>query len=581
MSDAYDVVVIGSGIAGSSAALVLSRVGLKTLVVEHKTHPRFAIGESTIPTTTLLLRYLARTYGVPELEHICDYLGLRTHDLVAWPKQGFWYGLHQEQKPLEKRHEVMFETLPLPTGPDVHMLRADVDSYLVSKLGAYGVDYWDETKVAEFEPQADDSVILKLERKDGPRTVRARLVIDASGHASFFANKFKLRDDPPRLHTNTRSIFAHFEDVRDLDESLGGGNETFRFRRTAGTMHHCFPGGWIWVIPFDNGTTSVGFVLDRNAYPLDPGDTAEGEIARFFDRYPSMRAHLGNMKPIRPFTRTDRIQFTSRTILGKGFILTPHASGFIDPLFSTGILLTLRFVARIAHFARRAKERDDFDIEQFRPIETAFMQEVEQVDRLVSGFVKSFRHPALFRQFWRVWVVGTMAQFGTAVVTRSPEDVEGPTLLYGAGIPRWRDAVIRLHEMVHDESADPIATATAMKAILDEWQPRIAMATGTHGDFEVNSDRSADVYGLSTPHVVSAWLRSLVDLCAEHGVRADPANGLAWLRELVVKLQEQMVEYERSRAGDGKFKRAFDRIIANQNPGHFDYARALGIDVEP
>ena len=582
MSDEYDIVIVGSGIAGSTAALALSRAGLKTLVVEHKTHPRFAIGESTIPTTSQMLYYLADTYDIPELRDIAHYLGLQMRDLVSYPKQGFWYGLHREGQPLEKRHELFLETLTLPRGPDVHMLRADVDAFLVSRLGAYGVDYWDETKVADFDPQ-DDGVTLKLERKDGPRNVRARLVVDASGHASFFAYKFDLRDNPPRLHTNTRTIFAHFENLPDLDEVLGGGNEVFRFRRTAGTMHHCIPGGWIWVIPFTNGVTSVGFVLDRDVHPLDPNKTAEGEIAEFLDRYPSIKAHLGPMKPIRPYVRADRIQFTSKTILGKGFILTPHASGFIDPLFSSGILLTLRFVARIAHFAKKAKERNDWDTEQFRPIERAFQQEVQQVDRIVSGFIKSFRHPALFRQYWRTWVIGTMAQLGIAVLLQTPEATEGPTLLYGAGIPGWRDDLKRMHEMVSDPSADPIATATEFKRIIDHWQERIAPHFATHGEWAVESDRAMDAYGRFTRRHALNWFTALSNTCVEAGVPRDVVdrsfekNTAWWFETLIAESNAQVEDYKKSKAGDGKFKKAFDRILDNQNGDHFDYARYLGI----
>ncbi len=77
--------VTGSGIAGSMTAMVLSREGLSTLVVERKSHPRFVIGESTIPTTTLMMSSLARKYDIPELEQISHYLGLKENGCIAFP----------------------------------------------------------------------------------------------------------------------------------------------------------------------------------------------------------------------------------------------------------------------------------------------------------------------------------------------------------------------------------------------------------------------------------------------------------------------------------------------------------------
>src|SRR5688572_30739558 len=101
MGKSHDVIIIGSGIAGSSLALVLQKAGVQTFVLERKTHPRFAIGEATIPTTSFLLNQLAADYDVPELGQVSHYLGLRERGCAAWPKQGFWYGLHSAGSPLE------------------------------------------------------------------------------------------------------------------------------------------------------------------------------------------------------------------------------------------------------------------------------------------------------------------------------------------------------------------------------------------------------------------------------------------------------------------------------------------------
>jgi len=531
MEQDYDIVVLGSGIAGSITALVLQQAGMKTLVIERKTHPRFAIGESTIPTTTLLLTQLAERYGIPELAEISTYQGLKKHGCAAWPKKVFWFGVHRAHAPLEPSHESVNEAALPPVGPDVHMLRADVDAFLVSCFKKYGVDYVENTEVLDFQSDTE-SATLRIRNAAGEQAIRAQFVVDATGHASFLADRFKLRDEPAQLQTNTRSMFGHFEALADLDEVLGGPNPAFRFRRDGGTMHHCFPGGWIWVIPFDNGVTSVGLELDRRMYPLDESISAEEEFKALIDRYPSIQAHLGAMKPVRPLVRTDRIQFTSKTILGERFILTPHAASFIEPLFSTGIVLTLSFISRFASEASEAFATQDWRFERFRFIEKLFFAEVKQIDLLVNGLIHSFRDYELFKQYWRNWVFGTMAQYMCGVLVKGATRTS--PMLYGSGIAWFETDLQQMHDWVCRSDLDPLLLAQQIKDRVDPWWPQLLSSMSqSDDDFAIGSERAVNVMAETVNlKIVHEFFRQIRNAYSAEEPSIKLSHGAEWMEKV-------------------------------------------------
>ncbi len=467
----YDIVIVGSGIAGSTLAMVLSKVGASVLVLERDSHPRFVIGESTVPASTMNWVHLADTYDLPELRDIAHYTGLKALGLTAYPKSQFWFGLHRAGAPLARGHEAMLETYPLGVGPDVHMLRADVDAYLVSRLEHHGVDYRDHTAVKGFEHDGEVGT-LTVEGPDGPGEVRARLVFDATGHGALFGRLLGLRDEAPRLHTDTRAMFGHFRGVRLLDGLLPP-EAHFRYSRDAGTQHHCFEGGWIWVIPFDTGVVSVGIVLDRQAFPLDRSIPVEDEWKSIIQRFPTVAEHLGGAEAIRPIIRTDRIQFSSRAITAPGVVLTPHAAAFVDPLFSTGLTQTNAFICRAAPVVARCLEDGDFDHRRFAPLERAFLEEIAVTDKIVSGTIASFDDYELFRQFWRSWIVGTNLQICGRVVG-DQDDAEGCALNFGAASDPWREELDARHAVALDRSRPALERAYEL-----EWPEARA---GTWGD---------------------------------------------------------------------------------------------------
>ena len=334
----WDVAILGSGMAGGILGLLLARHGAKVLILDKGRHPRFAVGESTVPHTSSMLRLTAARYDVPELAHIASLQGLRKHvGSSCGIKRHFGFVHHEEGR--EPRTGAANQTLipELAHGPESHLFRQDVDAYLVHMAIRRGATVLQGRGMAGFEI-GDRGVRLEDDRGT---THRARYLVDACGFASPLARELGLRSDPNPLRTHSRTLFTHMIDVPTYESSLGADDGMPR-RWSQGTLHHFFEGGWLWVIPFDNhgGSTnplcSVGLTLDPRLYPRG-SEGPEEEFAAFLERFPAVRRQLRDARPVRDWVATGRLQYTSSRSVGDRYCLMSHSAGFIDALFSRGL----------------------------------------------------------------------------------------------------------------------------------------------------------------------------------------------------------------------------------------------------
>jgi FADH2 O2-dependent halogenase len=569
MSNNYDLVIIGSGIAGSTLGLVLGRIGFRCLVVEKGKHPHFVIGESMVPPASYSFEYLDRMYDIPELKAVYNYAAHKAAGCTGWPKRHFWFGYNEPGKSVTPELETCLHTLLPPRGPDIHMLRADIDWYLTRALANYGVEYVDQTSVVNFDVEGQKAV-LELKNAQGTSRVTADYVVDCSGHASFLAKKFGLRMEDPKMSTNSRSIFGHFRNVKFLDDVLGE-NPSLGFNRDGGTMHHCFDGGWIWSIRFDNGIVSVGITMDRDRWPLDESISPEEEFREIINRYPTVRSVMGDMEAVRPLIRTgrvhggtDRIQFRCSSILGERFILTPHAASFIDPLFSTGILLTSAFIVRFAHLAKAARQDGNWSMERFRPLERIFDREVDMVDKVVGGNFKAWQHGhSAFVHYWRTWVYVAASAYMTRVAIPQEDTSVG---IFGAGVPTVEEVVNRMHGAMFDPAIPGSEKAAACKRIMDvEW-------SGSKGplpvDFPLVPDKTITVSNIASgagggsndQFRLMRWWHGLMDRNPSVAEKVQFDRVATWIVDNKNRAALNAEREKQSRESNGTFHRAYDII---------------------
>ena len=407
----YDVVIAGGGIGGTMLAAILARHGVDVLMLEGGSHPRFSIGESTVPEAASLLRILAGRYGVPEIAALATYAGTLRHiSSTSGVKRNFSHFHHRPGEPADPRQSTQLSTFSPPLGPECHYFRQDIDSwlyYLALRYGAEGVSNARVTEV-DFGPDGAD-----LGTADG-RRYRARFVVDAGGIRAVLPQALGLREAPCRFQTHSRSIFTHMVGVPPW-ELIAGGKRAHGLLSppSQGTLHHIFDGGWIWVIPFGNHPRStnrlcsVGLTLDTARFPAQGAPPAE-EFWDVISRFPSVAQQLNKARPARDFIGTPQNQFSSAKVTGDRWFLLPHASDFVDPLFSSGLSLTFWTINQLAYRLIESVRLRHFSSERFEPVAEWMRRCFDYYDTLASRSYTSFTEFELWNSWFRVWVLASL-----------------------------------------------------------------------------------------------------------------------------------------------------------------------------
>ena len=317
MSTKYDIVVVGGGPAGSTAAGYLAMRGHSVLLLERSEFPRHRIGESLLPSL------------MPILEDF-DLVG-KCHEAGFVKKTGATFIWGKSREPWE----VNFETTPfLPAPYTFHVDRAAFDQILLDNARERGAEVRQNVRVTDVLMDGERVTgVTYREGRDGPvQSVKAKYVVDASGSASVIGRRVTERrfDDKMRQI----ALYGYWKNVRGAE----GHQKNHIF------IESC-PKGWFWYIPMnspDLGELSLGLVTGEEFKEELKRKGTQAFYEEALAEAPTIRELLGpdaerngDMHGVRDWA------YTCDRAAGPGFYLAGDAAAFLDPLLSTGVSLAM------------------------------------------------------------------------------------------------------------------------------------------------------------------------------------------------------------------------------------------------
>lgn len=311
-----DVIIAGGGPAGAIAALLLARAGVDVLIVEKAAFPRFQIGESFLPIGLMMLEELG----------LLDRLRRLPHMVKVGAEFGMGGGLETSV--------FRFNTsLVGGANETFNIARADFDAMLLEAALEAGARIAQPAAIRRIEKLADDDVAVVL---DDGRCVTARCLLDATGHAALVGRHLGIRKIIDAPHLRKVAYFAHFENVRRLQGDVAG----------VPTVAMCDE-GWFWIIPLNERSTSVGLVLDPAAAKR-ANQPADRMLQWGIPRCPLIADRMrGATGPATNLVRAD-FSFRCQPYAGPGYFLLGDAALFLDPVFSTGVCLSMKSAVHAA-----------------------------------------------------------------------------------------------------------------------------------------------------------------------------------------------------------------------------------------
>lgn len=392
------VVIVGSGFAGSLLARLLAHQGLSVTLIERGRHPRFAIGESSTPLASLCLERMADHYDQPDLRHLAAHGRWIEHlpGLRRGLKRGFTFYRHRPGKRYANGDandaRLLVAASPNDRVADTHWLREDVDEHFVRQAQAAGVDYRDRTEVTAVSISGR-GVRLGLVREGEPGEVRADLVVDATGPGGLLRRALRIPSHLGRTATRSLLLFGHFSGARlfaDVAREAGAAGAAGPYPEDWAAVHHVLDEGWMYVLRFDHGVVSAGLLATpagARRLSLAAGEDPAKRWQALMARYPSLAAQFKDARPVFPVRFAGRVQHRLARAAGPRWVVLPHTFAFVDPLFSTGIAWSLLAVERLAEAfgnagAGRAARPG---VTALRRYDALLAAEADQIDRLVAG----------------------------------------------------------------------------------------------------------------------------------------------------------------------------------------------------
>ncbi|MBI2765591.1 MAG: tryptophan 7-halogenase [Chloroflexi bacterium] len=306
-----DVIVIGGGPAGSTAATMLARKGWQVALLERERFPRAHIGESLLPASMPVLDMLGVLPAVQEAGFLRKWGATMVWGTETEPWS--WYFRETNQ-----RHPHAYQ-----------VWRPQFDQLLLENSRANGADVREGSRVLEVLFEGGRATGVRFEDGAGERELRARFIVDASGQAGLIARGRKLRklDDAFR----NLAIYGYFAGAYKLPPP-----------DATNILIESYEHGWFWVIPLHTGWTSVGAVVDSRLG--QEGIAALGREAYLREQI-ALAGHTSNLLREAQLRDGPHVlrdwSYASTEMVGDGYVLAGDAACFIDPLFSSGVHLAL------------------------------------------------------------------------------------------------------------------------------------------------------------------------------------------------------------------------------------------------
>lgn len=356
----YDVIVVGGGPAGSTIGSILAREGRSVVLFEKEEFPRHHIGESLMTDTYRTFQRM----GLLEK--------LKASPFVRKYSVQFANSAAKESRPF-----YFFEAIHHESAVTWQVTRAAFDKMLIEHAADQGATVHQGTAVKQVLFEEDRAVGVEVEMKDGSRRrFHAKVVVDATGQSAMLSNKFRWRVRDPKLKKAV--LYSYFKGAHREPDLNGGA--TLVLRTPPGS------GGWFWYIPLEDDITSVGIVADPGYLLKDRGQDLVKIFQEEIDKCVAVqrRVEIG--------TRVDKIysildySYRSKHNSGNGFIIIGDAYGFLDPIYSSGVLLAFKMAEMATDAIHDAFKSNDFSAERLGQFQPKLDQGIESMRKLVYAF---------------------------------------------------------------------------------------------------------------------------------------------------------------------------------------------------